>query len=101
MAFSQIQGASAPSGGSTSTTITVTLTTNPVTGNLVCVGLALGGAVTSLTIKDANNNSYTISPNSPAIEAGSNRVYLAYLLSAPANASKTITAAWTTGQFSD
>lgn len=53
--------------------------------------------MTALTLKDSNNNSYTITPHSPsAIQTGAGQTWLAYLLSAPANATSALTASWTT-----
>jgi hypothetical protein len=92
----------------------VVLNADPTPGNLVCVVLGFqtdGGSGTpariSLTsIKDSNNNSYTPSTSSPKngdtnAQAGS--CIAAYLLKAPANATKTITATYTVagGTFYD
>jgi hypothetical protein len=50
-----------------------------------------------MTVKDGNSNSYTVTPDSPSTYEGTaGQVWLFYLLSAPANASATITASWTT-----
>jgi len=95
--FTHVQGNSSITAGS-QTTISVVLTPAPVTGHVVCVALLLSGGtpITGLTIKDANNNSYTVTPNSPSSGGPAPfPVFLAYLLSAPSNASATITAAWT------
>jgi hypothetical protein len=96
MAFAHVQGNAANSTANV-TTQSVVLGAAPGLGHLVCVGLVLAGAVTALTIHDSNANVYTITPNSPEIFGAGGDTYLAYLLNAPANASATITATWTTG----
>lgn len=71
---------------------------NPTAGDLVCIAiLPQQNTLLSLTVKDGNNNSYQVTPNSPASQSGAGWVYLAYLLTAPANANKTITCSWTHG----
>jgi hypothetical protein len=96
MAFTHIQGNSHNATGVT--TLNVVLGGAPTLGNLVCVTFSPGGStISSLAIKDSNNNSYAISGNSPStFISGAGQIYMAYLLSAPANASATITATWTT-----
>jgi hypothetical protein len=94
MSFAHVQGAGTFPG--TVTTATVTLGAAPTTKNIVCVAINLATAVTALTIHDGNSNSYTITPNSPQSSAGGGNTYLAYLLSAPGNATAAITASWTT-----
>lgn len=95
MAFSQVQGAAGSASATTS--MTITLTSNPTLGDLVCVAVTPAVAVTAMTCKDSNNNSYTATPSSPStIETGAGQVWLFYLLSAPSNATKTLTVAWTT-----
>ena len=96
MAFGHVQGGEAD--GNSVTTVQVVLGANPTLGNIVCIGFGTSAAVSSLVIKDSNGNTYTVTPNSPENSAGG-LVYLAYLLSAPANANKTITATWTTSVF--
>jgi hypothetical protein len=93
-----VQGAVGTNAGSV-TTFTVVLPVNPTQGNLVCVGATFQSAsnISGLTVKDGNNNSYTVTPGSPSANiAGTGYTYLAYLLSAPANADKTLTLSWTT-----
>jgi hypothetical protein len=94
-----IPGASQPSSG---TTATVVIPQNPRPGDLVCVGIMGGHGLTLGTVKDSNNNSYTITPNSPssAHDATAGSIWLAYLLSAPANATGTITATFSAGTIS-
>lgn len=95
MGFTHIQGIS--NNGIGVTTLALTLGSNPTAGNIVCVGFCPGAAVTAFTCKDSNNNSYTVTPNSPSTNiSGAGQVWLAYLLSAPANATKSLTLAWTT-----
>lgn len=82
---------------STVTSLSVVLTNNPGTGHTVYIGVSDAAAASrTFTVKDGNNNAYTVTASSPsnvnfstAGEAG-----IAYLLSAPANASKTITVTW-------
>jgi len=100
MSFVHIQGGSTSVGSGTSTTLT--LTSNPVTGNLVCVAVLANSEnpiPSSMALSDANGNVYTFTPLSPseANPGGNNNlVWLAYLLSAPANASKTLNFTWVT-----
>jgi hypothetical protein len=52
-------------------------------------------AISAITVKDSNNNSYTQSPNSPStFLSGSGQVWLFYLV-APSNATNSITVSWT------
>lgn len=80
------------------TTCSLVLTSTPTTGNLVVYGVVFVTTISALTVKDSNNNTYTVTPNSPEIGfsgCANCREYLAYLLSAPSNATATITATWT------
>lgn len=77
-------------------TVSTTLAALPKQGNLVLCGIEIfdGSVVASITsIKDENNNNYTVTPGSPSAlnDANSGQSFQAYLLSAPANAGKTIT----------
>lgn len=87
------QANNAPTGSPAN--ISVVLTSAPTAGDIVCVALGQGAATSGAvlnTVKDSNNNSYTITPNSPStFQSGAGQIWLAYLLSAPANASATIT----------
>ena len=80
------------------TSLGCTLTNNPAaTDLLVCAVMYYNGSATppaSMAIADSNSNSYTKSAHSPAKTngAGAGMEYLFYILSAAANASKTITA---------
>jgi parallel beta-helix repeat protein len=83
----------------TGTAGSVTLTNNPTTGNLVVVAIKFYDSISGLSVKDSNNNVYTLVPdNSPSSYVGP--VWMAYLLSAPANASKIINATWTNSVYS-
>jgi hypothetical protein len=93
MGFGHVQGV-LKAGGSYSSSITVTLTNNPTTGNLVVVAWLGGSSPTSLTVKDANNNVYTVTPQS-LTDTTVGYLALAYLLSAPSNANKAITISFT------
>jgi hypothetical protein len=94
MSFGHVQGAGAFPGSVA--TVTVTLGAAPTAGNVVCVAFNLANAVTALTVHDGNSNAYTITPNSPQSSAGGGNQYLAYLLSAPGNATAAVTASWVT-----
>lgn len=92
--FSHVQGAEHYTVGSTISG-SVTLGATPKPGNLVCVAVVASGG-TGLTISsiiDSHGNVYTLTPSSPSNinESTSGDSWLAYLLSAPANASATIT----------
>ncbi len=96
MAFSWIQGNKNTVNPGKS--VAVVLTTNPIQGNLVCVGIGFNltsGPTGTVTIQDSNGNVYTATPQSPSPTQTNNTTYLFYLI-APANASKTITASWPT-----
>ena len=90
-----VTGQVADNGTASSATDTVVLPLNPTAGNTVLVGfIANNGGTTPVlvSVKDANNNSYTVAPHSPSTyDSGAGNAYCAYLLSAPANADKTIT----------
>lgn len=93
MSFSHSQGAV----GSVNpgTTFNIVLTNNPANGNVVAVGLAFNTAsISSLTVKDSANNSYTKATNAPYTSSAGN-AYLFYLI-AGGTATKTITVSWTT-----
>src|SRR5262249_53321569 len=86
-------GISAPEILNGGTSISCTFANNPAPGDLVTVAALYYGnspsGTTISSIKDANNNSYTLTPNSPSTyDSNSGQVFLAYRLSAPANASK-------------
>ena len=93
MAFTHIQGAEGQAGGTTN----VVLGSNPTFQNLVCVAVtSAAGGITNCTVADAAGNNYTKTPNSPSTN-GLTSVWLFYLLLAPSNANKTITATPTPG----
>lgn len=82
-------------------TIGVTLGHTPATGQIVLCNLSfvVGVTPTGITLKDSNNNSYTVGPNSPATNAAlAFSTYTFHLSSAPSNATATLTAAWTNSQ---
>lgn len=100
MGFAHVQGKSTAvvNGAGPVGSITLVLASAPTQGNLVAIGLAFGDLAdnqvpTISSIQDANNNVYTVSPSSPSTYSATARgmVWLAYLRSAPANASATIT----------
>jgi hypothetical protein len=99
MAFSHAQATATNVANGASTTLTVTLTNNPGLGDLVCVGFTWfdgsAGLPASLTVQDSNGNVYVPTPNSPTGFNAMAQNYIFYLLDAPANASKTITATYT------
>jgi hypothetical protein len=80
------------------TTCSVTLSAAPTLGNLVLVTVYFYSGSTSptCTIQDSNGNNYTLSPTSPYQPPGAGGAYgliwFGYILSAPSNASATITA---------
>ena len=94
--FTHVTGQSAGGSATSGKTVAVTLANNPTAGNVVALAILYysGGAsgTTISSIKDANNNSYTVTANSPSVyDSGAGQIFLAYRLPAPANASKTIT----------
>ena len=99
MAFANIQGAFGTSVASGASSWSVTLSAAPTLGHLVIASVYYYNPnyspLPTITIKDGNSNSYTLSPSSPyqpSGAAGSNGyIYIAYLLSAPSNATATIT----------
>jgi len=86
---------------SVSSGTTLTLGTTPTTGNLVTLVLAMtagSATVTGLTVKDSANNSYAISTSSPMqTNDATQTLAMFYLLSAPANATATLTISWANG----
>jgi hypothetical protein len=75
-------------------TLTVTLTANPTTSDLVVCGLAFPTAISGLTLSDSASNGYAITGGSPHHSIVYS--YVAYLLSAPGTATKSLVATWTT-----
>ena len=112
--FSHVQGAMAQvTSAWTSSPFTLTLASTPAQGDLVVVAFAtLGctnGGPSPITIKDANSNSYTVISNPATLSQVATsglctggtvyaNFWLGYLLSAPANASRTINVSWSSGQ---
>jgi hypothetical protein len=92
--FTHVQGVQGFFGSTTSGT--QALGAAPTAGNLVCVGIRTAfAAVNTMTVKDANNNIYAASTNSPYVQGNGTTDWLYYLAIAPANASATINFAWT------
>jgi hypothetical protein len=91
--FAHVQGGKAVA--SSVTTVTLTLPANPTPGDLICVGATFSGTISSLSVQDSNSNSYTVTPNSPSPSNAAGNTWLAYLLIAPSNATKTIILSWT------
>lgn len=95
MAWTHVSGQSAQGASGGTSPFSIVLPNNPTQGNLVCALFWTGvSGVTLTSIVDSNGNAYQVTPNSPSpYEAAGacGQVWLAYLLSAPANASKTIT----------
>jgi len=91
--FAHVQGNVGNSNNSAS--VSVQLPAVPKAGNLVCVAiLADQGGPTAgvlISVKDANGNVYQVTPNSPSASSGA-YTWMAYLLSAPTNASQSIIA---------
>jgi len=91
MPFTHSQGAH--TGSSSANSLSVVLTSNPVAGNVVCVGLIVASTISALSVSDSNSNTYTVTPSSP-FNAAAGTVALAYIV-APSNATKTINLSWT------
>jgi hypothetical protein len=92
--FSAPSQRAASTGGAAGTTKTVAFASNPTTGHLVAVMITLetgggGGGITLSSVVDGASNSYTLTS---AFIGTFGHCYGAYLLSAPANANKTLTA---------
>jgi RHS repeat-associated protein len=89
-------GTATPGHATSGTTCTVTISPAPVAGNTIWVGVVAkygGSSPTYSSVEDGNGNYFTATPDSPsyfyAYYTGS--ISLAYMLSAPANISSTIT----------
>src|SRR5580765_8516525 len=80
----------------------VVLTNNPTAGNLVIALVAIGNGSfpAGFAVKDANNNTYVATSKTPFKGANGQSSGIFYLANAPANALKTITATWTSGNSS-
>lgn len=82
-------------------TLSASLTNNPVAGNVVCVAVTSsnGGAVLGVVVKDGAStpNTYTNTTHSPStFLSGAGQIWLAYFI-ANATANKTITVTCTNG----
>lgn len=87
----QGKAGSSPSGPN----LSVALTSTPMTGDVVVVGIATFNnglpLAPSVSVSDANGNAYVVTAGSPVGGTSYNGfIFIAYLLSAPANASKTV-----------
>jgi hypothetical protein len=102
--FSHVQGSEARTAGPV-TSAFVTLGATPKPGNLVCVAIAAfgGTGIILSSVEDSNGNVYTITPGSPSNvnESTALDIWLAYLLSAPANAAAKITATFVSSVTTD
>lgn len=96
MGFTHVQGKEQDSVGSV-TSLVIVLPSTPTPGNVICIAINWSDTISAVTVKDSNNNSYTLSTSTPFV-GSVGPVGLAYLLSAPGNATATITASWTTSR---
>lgn len=100
MAFTAAQIPTTAGQVGSATTVSKAFANNPTPGNLVVAIFLfldfLNSSAGTVAIKDGNNNSFTITPNSPSSARSTvdGLVYFAYLI-APANAEKTITCTYT------
>jgi X-X-X-Leu-X-X-Gly heptad repeat protein len=87
-----VSAVDATGGSSNTNQLTCVLASNPSPGDLVVVmpGLANSLPQSNISVRDANGNNYTVDPHKAQIGV-QEQAFGAYLLSAPANASKTIT----------
>lgn len=93
--WTHIQGALSAH-GAFGTSQTVTLGAAPTLGNIVVVAAIVDSTSPGpITVKDSNNNAYTLTPSSPFIVAVGFCCVIAVLYSAPANATAAITMSWT------
>ncbi len=105
--FNHVQGVGVNQGTQVNT-FSLALGAAPTPGNMVCVGICIEQQrSTGLTVVDGAGNSYNVTPNSPSAYVGApflptggsntqaGQIWLAYILSAPANANKTLTFTWT------
>lgn len=96
--FSRVQGDYALATSSPVTSLTVTLPSTPTPGNLLVAYVS--PATQSLSsVKDAGNNTFTVTPGSPShLASGPGPCYLAYLV-VPATPSAAITLNLTTSDY--
>ncbi len=93
MGFTHIQGASNSATGTFS--VSVTLSSPPTLGNVVCVSIGMASnnnsVYSNVLVQDSNGNVYTLVSGSGYSGVSFTFVGLAYLYPAPANADATIT----------
>jgi hypothetical protein len=100
VAFAHSQATTGSNNNANSTSLTINLPNNPTLGDLVVAGFTwangAGTAPSTPTVVDSNSNAYTLSTKSPSSTqaAAAGFDYVFYLLSAPANASKTLKATY-------
>jgi len=103
MGFALVTGQHAYASDNVSgTQVVVSLPNNPTPESVICLGLLWFDGVASTvscSIQDANSNAYTVTANSPSGTNGPSAgiSFLAYILSAPGNAHKTVTATFGAG----
>lgn len=78
----------------TATSTSMAFASNPTLGNLVAVAVVLTAPNLTVTVKDANNNTYTATTHSPATDGTFDTLGIFYLQSAPSNASLTVNITW-------
>jgi hypothetical protein len=95
-AFTKVAGQSAKATVNSGFSVTATLAAAPIQGNLVIASMHFFGnpnvGTYILSIRDANNNLYTPTPNSPSFyDPNIGQMFLALMLSAPYNATAAVT----------
>lgn len=97
--WTYVEGTTAPGKCSSAASCSIVLPAAPATGQTVWVAFGMynnGSGATLSSVKDCNNNSYTLTTQSPSpLVANAGQGWLAYLLSAPSNACATITVTFT------
>ena len=96
--FTHIQGKLTSAAHASPYTITA-LTSNPTPGNAVICGMYFSStSFSAVSVHDSNSNAYTNSGSSPlTYSAGGYGMSAAYVLSAPSNATNSLTFTWTGG----
>lgn len=96
MAHTHVRGAFGFAGSGTTLEVSLHASAHPALGDCVCVAVQFsngsgGGGASIVSVEDDNGNAYTVTPASPTNYTAFGQLFLAYLLSAPANAHRTIT----------